>query len=109
MIYKSIKQYKRSYEIPVILKKNDKIEIIKNDDEYKNWYWCKNNNIYGWVPGNIIDFESNTIIDDYNSIELNVNSGDELFYIKEYDGWILFKNSINETGWLPEKIVKIIK
>jgi len=95
------------YDYSVFYIKDDKVEILKEDTEWKGWLWCKGKNQKGaWVPSSYLEIFSVTsgkFLKNYSSRELKVQPGEEVFILEKYCGWCLVINSLNESGWVPEK------
>ena len=114
MIFTAIEDYQIVYEDPIEIKKGTVLEIGKEDDEWRGWFFCKikdDNKKAGWVPVQIIEFLSGNegiSKEDYSAKELDVIKGDQFKKLKDLNGWIWAKRlSDNAEGWIPLKILKL--
>ena len=115
--YIVIEKHKTNYPNPIMLKAGEKVIIgeefkgIGNEESWTNWVYCKkiDGSNEGWVPKQIIKYDSEIIIQDYSAKELNVEKGAIVEGEKELNGWLWSRNtSTNETGWIPIGKIKLI-
>lgn len=98
---KVIQEYHRSTEIPVLLSRGEKVEVLKKDLE-QGWFLFKNSNqIEGWAPLKILN--ESTITQNYDSKELTVSKNDILKVYYEETNWYWCKNQEGLTGFVPKK------
>lgn len=104
-----IRSYKRAYENPIRLKRGDKVELGRRDDEYPGWRWCTNEQgIGGWVPELILD-DAGIATRDYDAIELTVAAGDILTVETQMNGWLWCVAQSGEKGWVPESHMETLE
>lgn len=90
-IYRVKKEYTRSSDNPIKLKKGDKVICTEESDstgDWANWLYCKSKDNEGWVPKQIVNLDNNTIMEDYHAIEFNLFINDILISEKQMNGWI---------------------
>jgi hypothetical protein len=97
---------------PILLEIGERIIIGEESTAYPGWIFCKkiDNSNEGWVPKQIIKYESNygIVLENYSAKEMNVEEGLVLEGIKELNGWLWSKNKLtNEIGWVPLDKIKI--
>jgi len=116
MNYIVIEKYETEYPNPITLTVGEKV-IIGNEHEatetenWENWVYCTKTDYSnaGWVPKQIINYESGIILRDYSAKELTVEKGMIVEGIEELNGWLLSKNKLtSEIGWLPMENVKTL-
>jgi len=109
MNYIVIEQHETKFP-PITLTAGEKVIIgEESTGTWLNWIFCTkiDNSNAGWVPKQIIDYDSETVLQDYSSKELNVSKGMMVEGIKELNGWLWSKNkSTNEIGWVPMENLK---
>ena len=114
MNYIVIKKYETEYPNPITLTIGEKIVIgeeheATESENWENWVYCTkaDNSNSGWVPKQIINYESGLVLQDYSAKELTIEKGEIVEGIKELNGWLLSKNkSTNEIGWIPMENLK---
>jgi hypothetical protein len=107
-----IKNHVTSYPTPIVCNVGEILQIIKEDEKWNGWVWCRNEiGIEGWVPKNYLHVNGNlgTVTNDYNSYELTVHIGEEVTITCEESGWFLCINSDNQVGWVPCECIQIRK
>ena len=111
MDYLVIEKHETEYPNPIILKAGEKViigEEFNSNENWTNWVYCTKTDYStgGWVPKQLIEYNSATILQDYSAEELNVEKSILIEGITELNGWLWSKNkSTNKTGWIPmEKI-----
>lgn len=72
---------------------------------WHGWYHCTAGSGSGWVPESIIDFDGSegAAKEDYSSVELDIEKGEELICFKETGGWMWCENSKGMRGWVPQE------
>ncbi|MBF7688449.1 SH3 domain-containing protein [Acinetobacter rathckeae] len=110
MIFNVIKKYESQYKNPIIVTRGTKVDIGLQDEQWKGWFFCKTQNNSGWIPKQIIDFQSNTegyINKNYSAKELDADTNDIIEKIEELNGWIWGINkSTKEEGWIPLEVLQ---
>ena len=109
-------KYETQYPNPITLTAGEKVIIgeeheATENENWENWIYCTktDNSNSGWVPKQIIDYESERIVRDYSAKELTVEKGVALEGIENLNGWLLSKNKLTgETGWIPMENIKPI-
>jgi len=99
-----IREYKVQYGNPLSAAAGDKVTVGREDDEFPGWKWCKSSDgREGWVPIELLasDAAETTILSDYSSRELAVQSGEEVVVEDIRHDWLLVRNSNGERGWIP--------
>ena len=113
MNYIVIEQHKTEFPNPIMLKAGEKVKIGEESTEkWINWVYCKkmDDSNAGWVPKQIINYDNETVLQDYSAKELNVERGMIVEGIKELNGWLWSKNkSTGEIGWIPMENLKPLK
>ena len=102
--------YKTCYEDAICLKAMDAVTVVRQDDEWPEFFWCINSqNKEGWVPQSYFFKEGEIahMLKDYSAKELTVSQGEELVLIDSLGGWFWAENKNGEQGWLPEKCVSL--
>lgn len=116
MIFTAVDTHKIVYSDPIIVNKGDTLQIGREDDEWRGWYFCTvvdNTLKQGWVPIQIIQFlNKNEGIAQtfYSAQELEVSKGEQFEMLQELNGWIWAKRLTDQAeGWIPLKILKAEK
>ena len=103
--FRAIRWYVPKEREPLILKKGDLVNCIREDDEYKGWFFCEKGGRKGWVPVGLVELigELNgRIKEDYSSQELELEAGDEVEGLRVMSGWLWGKKvKTGEIGWVP--------
>ena len=76
---------------PLELKKGDLVSCIREDDEYKGWFFCEKGSMKGWVPVDLVELLGEVmgrIKEDYSSRELALAVGDEVVGLRIVSGWL---------------------
>ena len=97
-------EHKASFPYALIAKAGDTVSVGKEDSEMPGWYWCKDSNgIEMWIPYTYLKINGNqaVFLQDYNSVELDVQPGEEVQYLGEALGWAECLNSEWKYGWVP--------
>lgn len=108
MNYIVIEKYKTECLNPVTLTIGEKVIIGEEykspeNENWKNWVYCTkiDSSNAGWVPGQIINYESGIVLRNYSANELTVEQGVIVERLEELNGWLLSKNkSTDEIGWM---------
>ena len=114
MEYIIIEDHRTEFPNPISLKRGEGVIIREESSEtWPNWVSCMkmDGSNTGWVPKQIIAYKNKakgTITEDYSAKELDIDKGTIVEGIKELNGWLLSRNTINdEIGWVPlEKMKK---
>ena len=114
MNYIVIMKHETEYPNPITLTIGEKVHIGKEyeateNENWENWIYCTkaDNSTSGWVPKQIINYESGCILQDYSAKELTVEKDEIVEGIEELNGWLLAKNkSTSEIGWIPMENLK---
>ena len=114
MDYIVIERYETEYPNPITLTIGEKVIIgeeykAAESQNWENWIYCTkiDNSNAGWVPKQIINYESGLILQNYSAKELTVEKGMIVEGIEELNGWLLSKNkSTGEIGWIPMENIK---
>ncbi|MFW9877210.1 MAG: SH3 domain-containing protein [Candidatus Thorarchaeota archaeon] len=107
-----IEGYNSPYTDPLLFKKNEVVSIGEKESEWFGWIWCTNNaGKSRWVPENYIEIHRNRgkLKKDYNAVELNVKTGEELTIKEEEAEWYWVINQEGKNGWVPIKHVQLIE
>jgi len=107
--YIVVEKYETAYPNPITLIIGEKVIIGKEyeateSENWENWVYCTkaDNSNAGWVPKQIINFETGLILRNYLAKELTVEKGIIIEGIEELNGWMLSKDkSTGEIGWIP--------
>jgi len=112
MTYIVIEQHETEYPNPIKLKAGERVIIgEESTDTWFNWVFCTkiDGSNEGWVPKQIIEYDSGIISQDYSAKELNVEKGMIVEGIKELNGWLWSKiKSTDEKGWIPLEKIKLL-
>ncbi|MHB8361912.1 MAG: SH3 domain-containing protein [Thermoplasmataceae archaeon] len=108
MVIKTAKRvHHRTYDFSITVLKGEKVHIIKREIDYPGWVWCANKaGTCAWVPESILNISENIgcLLEDYCSLELNVELEEKLEIVREHSGWIYCINSKGERGYVPKNI-----
>jgi hypothetical protein len=105
------KEHKATFNYALTAKSGDTVKVGKEDEEMPGWYWCKDKvGVEAWIPKTYLEIHEDhgIFLQDYNSVELDAQPGEEVQYLDETLGWAECLNSEWKYGWLPlHKIEKI--
>ena len=106
--YIVIKKYISESVEPLELNKGQMVKCIEESDpngSWPNWILCEVDSKRAWVPKQIIerDREIGKIIEDYSSIEFNLEIDEILISEKELNGWIWCYKEKDDVkkSWAP--------
>jgi uncharacterized protein YgiM (DUF1202 family) len=94
------------YSDPIEIASGEKVSVIREDDEYPGWKWCKApNGREGWIPIELLSNEGTEaiILQAYSARELAVLPGQEVTVEDARHSWLLVRNAQGERGWIPER------
>ena len=106
-----IKPHRSEFDYLVHLDEGDLVKGEKRETIYTGWLWCINDKNKGvWIPKNYLQRIGNKfqLIRDYTSLELNINIGEEVEFIKAESGWIFVETAAGEKGWIPKDNLEYI-
>ncbi|PEB51888.1 hypothetical protein CON65_15205 [Bacillus pseudomycoides] len=115
MKYIAIWPHVSNYRDPICLEKGDMVLIGKKyagPENWDNWVYCheERNNREGWVPEQLIQRNADGtgfILEGYTAKELNIEVGEILIGLHEWNGWIWCGNLEKEAeGWVPKQNLK---
>jgi RNA polymerase sigma-70 factor (ECF subfamily) len=101
------REYTAQYENPISAREGEFVDIQREDDTYRGWWWCvAADGRAGWVP---LERLSQTVqagtrapmLADYTALELTVTVGEELVIEEELRGWLYVRNASAVRGWIP--------
>ncbi len=100
-----IKKHTPEFEHPLKLIKADIVRCTERSTYWKGWIYCPDfKGVDGWIPNSLLehwDKNEYIVLEDYNSLEMSVEINDEVYILKETNGWAWVKNSNGEKGWIP--------
>lgn len=105
-----VKPYVREFDTPLVVQEGTIVEVLRrNEGIYNEWFICRSSQgIEAYVPAEMLRIDGNvgTLLADYSSWELSVQTGEVLDRLMESGGWIWAKTSEGEYGWVPTMNVK---
>ncbi len=106
-----VKGHKSEHSPALIVRAGDVVEVGAEDSERGGWFWCTSREgVSDWVPQPFFENQRGlgVLLVNYNSTELDVTTGDRLFFIREVLGWIWCATTGGQFGWVPiEKVEDI--
>lgn len=102
--YRVRRAYARAYEDPIRFKAGDPLTLLRWDDEYPGWVWCRHpSGLEGWVHEQflVVDGTTGLAVRAYSALELSVREGEVVEGVEEVGGWIWCVNAHGEAGWVP--------
>ncbi|MFW9877352.1 MAG: SH3 domain-containing protein [Candidatus Thorarchaeota archaeon] len=109
---KVIADYKSPFPEPLMLHKDDIVQVEEKESEWTGWIWCiSKEGKQGWVPNNYLEIQGKNgkLIQDYDATELTAKTGEELIIENQESGWIWASNKEGNKGWIPKRNVAILK
>ena len=84
----------------------DPVTLGTRDTEWTDFVWTTTEADHGgWVPSRYFDKEQGEAhaLQDYDTTELDANTGEELVLHHEMAGWWWAENREGVTGWVPAR------
>ena len=95
-----IRSWRPSYDPALVVRKGDRVERGREDDEYPGWIWCVDRTgLGGWLPVEILAGEE--ILFDFKCMELSIDPGMHVETFEMLHGWVLARRTDGAEGWLP--------
>jgi hypothetical protein len=98
--------YVVQYPAPIRASAGQGVTIIRHDDEYPAWVWCRGpDRREGWVPVAFLQVcgPEAFLLRDYDAAELSVRAGEEVLAGEDLGGWTLVTDDARRTGWIPSR------
>ena len=99
--YVVVEKHETEYPNPITLTIGERVTIgeeheATESENWENWVYCTkaDNSNAGWIPKQIINYESGLILRDYSAKELNVEKGVTIEGIEGLNGWLWSKNKL---------------
>lgn len=91
---------------PIVAKKGDQGTIIQYDSrpEWKGWIQCSlDDGQTGWISNSYLRIEAKrvTFTSDYNALEIQVETGENVEILREDNGWAWIRKTNGIEGWIP--------
>ena len=107
-----IREYRIQYTDPLCVVAGEKVAVGREDHEFPGWKWCKaSSGREGWVPVELLSDATaagTTVLRDYSSRELAVQSGEQVTVEDGRHEWLLVRNARGERGWIPTSHVEAL-
>lgn len=104
MRYRVTKEHKPDDHEPLVFRKGERLEYERRPTEWKGWVWCvSRTGRSGWVPEAWLSLKEDRCVAlrDYESTELSVAVGEEVFADRDVSGWVWARNERGGAGWVP--------
>lgn len=111
-IVETLSFYRSPFPVPLIEKKGTPLGLRRRTDEEPGWaYGVSPGGKEGWVPRGLLAIEGmrGTLKEDFNATELSFEPGERLDVTRVLNGWYWCRNNASEEGWVPARLVKMIK
>jgi variant SH3 domain-containing protein/SH3 domain-containing protein len=111
---RAARDYSAQYSDPIEVAADALVDVEREDHDNPGWWWCVGPDARaGWVPAELIDPAPRCgararVRAAYSARELSMTSGDTLFVLGEYAGWMLLQNSLGVMGWAPSTHVRYV-
>lgn len=104
----AITAWRASYAYTVRLHSGEHVTVVPRESEWPGWQWCANaEGEEAWVPAVLLDLRGDraTVLNDYDSTELDVRVGEALLLGDRQAGWVWCRSGDGSEGWLPDSCV----
>lgn len=102
----------RAPERPAIrVASGDTVTLGDRDTEWPEFVWTAlASGLGGWVPSALFDAERGqaSALQDYDTVELDADTGDILTLHRELAGWWWADNARGESGWIPSRKLEML-
>ena len=108
----AVTYFRTPFPNPLFAPKGTVLRLRHHSDEKPGWaYGVSPDEKEGFVPRQWLKIEGNkaTLQRDYDATELNLEVGDQLEVTMVLDGWFFARRPDGETGWIPERAVKVLQ
>jgi hypothetical protein len=109
---RATRDYAAQYANPIEVSADAVVTVEREDAENPGWWWCVGPDARsGWVPAVLIEPQpspgaSVRVRSSYSARELAMTSGESVFVLREYAGWVLLQNTLGAFGWAPSTHVQ---
>ncbi|MFW9933529.1 MAG: hypothetical protein ACFFDR_12840 [Candidatus Thorarchaeota archaeon] len=101
-----VKAHRSEPSVSLVMKEGDVLQGEKRTTEWDGWLWCTNaSKVSAWVPEAYLSkcgesgmYEA---IQDYDSIELPADIGEEVAVLLEEASWGWVRSTDAKEGWIP--------
>lgn len=107
-----VNDYVAQYNAPIRASAGQGVTIIRYDDQYPAWVWCKGpGRKEGWVPVAFLYVcgSEAVLLPNYDAAELGVRAGEEVLAGEDLGGWTLVTDDEKRTGWIPSRCLASVK
>jgi SH3-like domain-containing protein len=104
--------YVAQYRDPIVFRHGDAVQVQRADAEFTEWLWCRGpDGKEGWVHRSFLSESSGRAVamSDYSAKELTVAVGERGRVIRILDGWAFVELHRARVGWMPERVLNILK
>jgi hypothetical protein len=101
--------YMTQYTDPISFRAGDRREVQRQDSEFPEWYWCRNDSgKQGWVHIDYLSARAGSAegLKDYSARELNVTGDERGRVIESVGGWVMLEVDDGRIGWVPDSVVR---
>lgn len=90
----------------------DGLAVGHRNQQHPAFVWCATEDgHHGWVPEDYIELGAGrdaVALRDYDSTHLTVSEDETLDVVEQVGGYLLCRNAVGATGWVPESCVEDI-
>jgi predicted acetyltransferase len=104
----AISAHQASYPNALLVKAGEELELGKRDPASPGWIWCTNKEgESGWMPLRWLDQmeTAGTALRDYSSVELTLQTDEEVSLHLEEGSWFWATNRVGQSGWVPVRSI----
>jgi len=99
----------KSYADPLVVRKNDIVEVGDRDDEWPGWIWSVDKAARGgWLPEEIVERtgEAGRIREAFDTTELTVDVAGVVLGGRIVAGWQWCRRADGREGWVPVRCLR---
>jgi len=104
-----IAAHRASFPYALAFSAGDTLSVEDRETVWSGWTWCVDAARTGaWVPDGFIERRGDSCIAlrDYDSTELNVDTGAILKALEEAGGWLWCVDGSGRQGWVPASCIE---
>lgn len=105
-----ISPHRAPARLAIQLHTGDRAQPGARDSDWPQFVWAVlGNGLDGWVPATLFDcgHGSATALQAYDTVELDVDAGEEVLVEREVAQWWWTRNKAGQSGWVPARNLQL--